>query len=436
MSDTKTGDKPAQGYRGQRTRGSLTGLLRAVSDVIDQRSVRSVYQPLMDLQTGEVVGYEALARGPIGSLVESPLELFAAAETIGRTVELDWVCRAAAYRGALKAGLDPSLTLFVNNEPTALGTPCPDDLLPAVTAAEAGLRIVSEMTERALATDPAELLAAVARARAVGWGVALDDVGTEPASLAFMPFVRPDVVKLDLRLIQARTDGEIARIVNAVLAETEASGATILAEGIETERHLAVALSMGATVGQGWLWGRPDVLPAVMPSVQRSIPLISSPGLAPGRTPYDVVTAQRPVGRSTKQLLLPMSNHIEGKGLDVADPMLVLACFQDARHFTPATQLRYATLAERATFVAAVGTGMPDAPMPGVRGAALTEDDPLRGEWDVIVVGAHFAAALVARDLGDTRPDQERRFDFAITHDRALVIEAAASLLARISPLP
>lgn len=57
------------------------------------------------------------------------------------------------------------------------------------------------------------------------------------------------------------------------------------------------------------------------------------------------------------------------------------------------------------------------------------------GEWDVIVVGAHFAAALVARDLGDTGPDPDRRFDFAATHDRALVIEAAATLLARISPL-
>ncbi|HEV2896177.1 MAG TPA: EAL domain-containing protein, partial [Actinomycetota bacterium] len=90
------------------------------------------------------------------------------------------------------------------------------------------------MTERAVARDPGGLLGAVARARAVGWGVALDDVGAEPASLAVMPFVRPDVIKLDLRLVQGRTTAEVARIVNAVRAQAELTGARILAEGIET----------------------------------------------------------------------------------------------------------------------------------------------------------------------------------------------------------
>jgi len=69
-----------------------------------------------------------------------------------------------------------------------------------------------------------------------------------------------------------------------------------------------------------------------------------------------------------------------------------------------------------------------------VRGAALAHDDPVRGEWDVIVLGPHFSAALVARDLGDDGPEPERRFDFAVTYERSLVLEAALSAMSRIAP--
>jgi DICT domain-containing protein len=78
---------------------------------------------------------------------------------------------------------------------------------------------------------------------------------------------------------------------------------------------------------------------------------------------------------------------------------------------------------------------MPPNPVPGVRGATLHAGDRLRGEWTVAVVGTHFAGALVSRDLGDSGPDMQRRFDFTITHDRELVLTAARALLRRITPL-
>jgi DICT domain-containing protein len=73
-------------------------------------------------------------------------------------------------------------------------------------------------------------------------------------------------------------------------------------------------------------------------------------------------------------------------------------------------------------------------PVAGVRGAELAADDPLHGEWDVIAVGPHFAGALVALDHGDSGADGERRFDYTITHDRGLVIQAAQTLLATLLP--
>ena len=71
-------------------------------------------------------------------------------------------------------------------------------------------------------------------------------------------------------------------------------------------------------------------------------------------------------------------------------------------------------------------------PAPGVRGAALASGDALRDEWSIVVVGPHFAGALVAADLGDRGPDMARRFDFAVTYDRPLVVEAARSLMAHV----
>ena len=72
--------------------------------------------------------------------------------------------------------------------------------------------------------------------------------------------------------------------------------------------------------------------------------------------------------------------------------------------------------------------------MAGVRGAGLAAGDSMRGEWNVIVIGPHRAAALVARDMGDTGPDAERRFEFVLTHDRDLVVQAGRSLISWLEP--
>jgi DICT domain-containing protein len=166
-------------------------------------------------------------------------------------------------------------------------------------------------------------------------------------------------------------------------------------------------------------------LPAPMPSLA-----------APGQpTPYDVISAARPTTLSTKRLLLPISHTLEQRGLEMALPPMLLSAFQQARHFTPRTADRYRRLASQLPFVAALGIGMERAPATGVRGAALSTDDPLAGEWSVLVLGPHFSAALVARDLGDSGAEPDRRFRYAVTHDRALVVAAARTLVDRVVPV-
>jgi EAL domain-containing protein (putative c-di-GMP-specific phosphodiesterase class I) len=402
--------------------------------LLDQRAVQPVFQPLIDLDSRHVIGYEALARGPMGSQLEWPAALFGAAYRAGRVAELDWACRAAAFAEAARRGLGPPLTLFVNAEPVSLSVPCPDDLKPAIEQAKGRLRVVVEVTEKAVAGDPARLLATVARARQAGWGVALDDVGAAPASLAVLPFVRPDAIKLDMRLLQGRTTAEAAHIVNTVRAQAERTDAVVIAEGIETIKHAREAVAAGATVGQGFLFGHPAPLPSPLPEAGDPLPLREPPAAAAASTPFEVVAATRPPRRVPRELVAEMSIQLEHQGLDAAEPNLLLACFQEAANFTPATRSRFEFLATRAAFTGALGHGMPVSPVAGVRGADLAADDPLRQEWDLVVIGPRFAAALAAREAGDPADGARRRFDVVVTHDRDLVIAAAEPLLRRLVP--
>jgi EAL domain-containing protein (putative c-di-GMP-specific phosphodiesterase class I) len=399
--------------------------------VLESRQITPVFQPLVELDSGRVVAYEALARGPQGGPLEMPAALFMVAHEAGRLAELDWLCRTRALTVALDAGLPEGTGLFLNGEPAALSEPCPPALLPD-SVLPPGLRPFIEITERALTARPAELLRAVARVRDLGWGVALDDVGADIRSLALMPLLSPDVVKLDLRLVHQHPTEEMAEIVNAVLAERERSGVTIVAEGIETEEHLRAARAMGATLGQGWLLGRPAPLPATPVATAAAPRLVRDVRGGSATTPFAAVAPGRDVRRADKRLLLAMSLHLEHQMSRVGPSAIILSAFQEASHFSAKTLRRYERLARESTFVVALGVGMPARPALGVRGANLDPSDPLRGEWSVVVLGPHFAGALAAVDLGDTGPDMDRRFGYALTYDRPTVVEAARTLTRRV----
>jgi len=399
--------------------------------LLARRSVRTVFQPLVGLDSGQVLGYEALSRGPVGTALERPDLLFAAARRARRLRDLDIACRTAALTAARAAGLSDPYRLFINAEPEAL-----EGWRPNPEHEHLPLTVVLELTERALISQPAQLLQTVARVRALGWGVALDDVGADPASLALLPLVQPDVIKLDLALIQNRPTAHIAAVVNAVNAEAERSGTIVLAEGIETEQHLRTARAFGATVGQGWYFGRPGPLPTPLPTFAAPTPLPVVPRRAgtDDPSPFDLAAADRPVRDANKRLLIEISKQLETMAYAAGDSAIVLSAFQDASFFTPATRRRYTGLVESCSFVAALGQGMPAEPLPGLRGAVINPGDPLLGEWDIAVLGPHFAACLVARDLGDTGPDMTRRFEFILSHDRELTIRVAASLMSRVWP--
>ena len=406
-----------------------------LAELLETGGIRAVYQPIVDLDTGENVAYEALARGPEGSELEMPGRLFPEAARAGLMTALDRASRRAAIEGALAAGLGQSTSLFVNVEPSSL-----DESGPLLEGEDeirrSRLGVVVELTERELTARPAAVLRAVAWLRARGCGIALDDIGADRRSLALLPFVAPDVMKLDMALIQQRrVSRSTAHVINAVAAEAERAGAVVLAEGIETEEHLQRARAFGATLGQGWYFGRPGALPTSGGS-SAGVSIRRTDHRTPPGTPFSALAAGTNTRSGSKRELLALSRQLEAEAEALSAESVVLATFQEASFFTPATRDRYEYLAQGSALVGALGVGMDPSPAPGVRGGRLEVDDPLRGEWDVVVISPHFAGAFVARDLGSQGPDLDRQFEFSMSYDRDRVLQVARILLGRIVPTP
>jgi EAL domain-containing protein (putative c-di-GMP-specific phosphodiesterase class I) len=219
-------------------------------------SVAALFQPVVELSTGHVVGYEALARWPSPSSA-LPEDVFALARERGLVGRVDVACRAAALRAARERAYSRRVRFFLNIEPGCFRDE--QDVDMHLDAIGDDLDVVLEITERDLDRNVPLLMALVRGARARGMGVAMDDVGATPATLDLLALVAPDIVKLDASIVRAPLRSRPA--MRQVRAYVRSSNAIVLAEGIETRRHLRRARALGASLGQGWMFGRPLPLP-------------------------------------------------------------------------------------------------------------------------------------------------------------------------------
>ncbi len=428
------GDIPAAPSRGQ-----LDEDAEAVSRLLGGGVISTVFQPIIDLSTGSTVAYEALSRGPGGHDLESPTALFTAARSAEVLSELDATCLRAAVGAARSARLAAPWTLFVNVEPDSHSM----EVLP--TLAPSTFPVVVELTERALTADPAGVLDIVELVRRLGWGVALDDVGVNPDSLALLPLIGPDVIKLDATLVQRTPDEHTALVFSAVAAEVERTGCIVLAEGIETPRHLQAAVALGAHLGQGWLFDHPGPLPSPLPDAPRR-PLQRRATVLPRSdlTPFCLAAEAREVRTTSKALLVAMNRHLERQAAAVGEGCLVLTTFQTAAEFTRAAH-RYTALADGRAFVVVFGCGLSEYPARRVRGIALEPHEQLSREWNVVIIGPHFSAILVASEANDrgraspspdAGPEPSDEWRYVISHNRDLTVQAAGALMSRIARPP
>ena len=223
-------------------------------------SIESVFQPLVDLATGRVVGYEALSRfnAPVG---RPPDQWFAQAHRCGLGAELE----ALAVETALSMGARPPGTfLCLNLSPTALFSQAVRDVLP-----EDMEGLVVEITEQEMVSDADALSEVLSSLRARGARIALDDAGAGYAGLQQVMRLELDTIKLDRSLVDGVHD-DLAKLalIESFVRFARRTGAAICAEGIETLEDLAVLADLDVTYGQGYVLARPgepwgSVAPAV-----------------------------------------------------------------------------------------------------------------------------------------------------------------------------
>ncbi|HEY2888079.1 MAG TPA: GGDEF and EAL domain-containing protein [Candidatus Limnocylindrales bacterium] len=232
----------------------------AVAETVTNKLIRPVFQPIVDLRNGKVIGYEGLVRPLPESGFPDPSAMFIAAERAGRTVELDYACIEAVALGSADLPKDAMIT--INVSPRTLELP---DFSPPVlvrTLHRAGLepdRVVIEITERETIEEMDRLKRNVAACRSAGFRVAADDVGAGNAGLRLLSQIQFDIVKIDLSLVQ---DGALFETSLAVVGSLQELarrwGAWVIAEGIETPEQLRVVRQLEISAGQGYLLGRPN----------------------------------------------------------------------------------------------------------------------------------------------------------------------------------
>ncbi|RQZ08567.1 phosphodiesterase [Burkholderia sp. Bp9031] len=271
--------------------------------LIAERALAAVFQPIVDLGSGTVVGYEGLIRGPRGTDLEPPAALFAQAARDGTTVALEQAAALTCLDAFAALGCDGKLFLNFSAgtiEQLARERERARQLLGrARVGAE---RIVIELTEQTAIPDIARIEPAVASLRDAGIQFALDDYGTANASMNLWLRLHPDVVKIDRFFIH-----DIARdplkfeAVRAMQHFAQASGAQLIAEGIENACDLMVVRDMGICCVQGFLLGRPNAHPprVVAPAARDAI---RTPHIAvfPGAT-----RTVRPAGTIAAKMLVP-----------------------------------------------------------------------------------------------------------------------------------
>lgn len=224
----------------------------AIDAVCAGVGLATVFQPIVDLRRGVVVGYEALSRLSHPGIVGGPDRWFAAAHRAGRSADLDAAALAAGL--AHRPALDDGCFLSVNVEPGALAS----DAVTRAFAAAGGLAgVVVEITEHR-PVDPLALEPTLDRLRGDGAVIAVDDAGAGYAGLAEILLLRPAIVKLDRSLVHGIDHDEAKATLVEMLATYSARvGAQLVAEGVETTDELRRLVALGVPLAQGWALARP-----------------------------------------------------------------------------------------------------------------------------------------------------------------------------------
>ena len=232
---------------------------------LDKDQLKLFYQPLIDLKSGEVAGFEALARWDHEDRGEiSPTEFIPVAEESGLILQLgQWAMHKAAETLAewdRHAGATLPLHVAVNLSALQVAR---DDVAALVSSALtssglSGERLTLELTESSIVQDPGRATRVFNALKSLNATVAMDDFGTGYSSLAYLQRLPIDVLKIDRSFVSGMmVDPDSVAIVRAVLSLADALGMSTTAEGIETVELATTLAALGCASGQGFYFARP-----------------------------------------------------------------------------------------------------------------------------------------------------------------------------------
>ena len=230
---------------------------------VERMEFELLFQPMMDLREGTLLGFEALLRWrhPKRGLV-APAEFLAVAEETGVIVPIGrWALREAccyAAGWADRAGVTPSIS--VNLAPRQIDDPhLYDDVQAALTASGLDPKLlILEISESQMIRAPDTSHATLQAIRALGVRIAVDDFGTGYSSLSHLQFFPVDELKIDSTFVSRMDEGDReASFVRTMLALANSLGVNVVAEGIEREAQQVLLTALGCSSGQGFLFSRP-----------------------------------------------------------------------------------------------------------------------------------------------------------------------------------
>lgn len=234
--------------------GTATARTR-IAAMMANGSITAAYQPIRSLHADQITGFEALARFQVEPY-RPPDQWFREAAGCGRRLDLELHAITIALQGLV--ALPGDTFLSINASPSTITSPRLVETLAGFPAE----RIVLEVTEQEPISSYEDFATALDPLRAVGTKLAVDDVGAGNAGLMHIAQLSPDILKLD-RTVTAQIDSNrnMRALTAAIASFATEIGCAVLAEGIENHEQLAVMAALGASLGQGYLLGRPGPAP-------------------------------------------------------------------------------------------------------------------------------------------------------------------------------
>ncbi len=238
-------------------------MLNELQKILSERSISTLFQPIIDKYSGQIFAYEALSRGPSDSPLHSPNQLFDYARQYALLSELELLCREKALSGFVEQQLPGKL--FINITPESIEQESHQkgktlDLLKTYNLSSS--EVVIELTEQFPSSDENVLLNALEHYQEMGFSIALDDLGAGYSSLRLWSKTRPEFVKIDRHFIQD-IDLDITKqeFVRSFVEIAKSMHCKVIAEGVETEAEYQYIKKLSIDFLQGYFFCRPQHRP-------------------------------------------------------------------------------------------------------------------------------------------------------------------------------